>query len=261
MKAFLTTCIVSGALLAGGCASKKYVRNTTAPIQAKVDQVGEQTAQNGQEIQKTNSDLKGVDEKAQNGISAATEKANSADQHAATADQHAATADQHAGDAMNKANQADSKADRAMTDLRNVVANLDDYKLQTSATVPFKFNQYVLTQSAKDDLDKLANDVQSDKRFFIAVEGYTDKTGSKQYNEALSRKRADSVVEYLVAKHDVPIYRIHMIGLADEKPVDEAHNREARAKNRRVEIKVFSADGLASSLDSGDSANRAQDKH
>ncbi len=254
MKAFLTTCIVSGALLAGGCATKKYVRNTTAPIQAKVDQVGEQTAQNGQEIQKTNTDLKGVDEKAQNGISAATEKANGADQHAATADQHAS-------DAMNKANQADSKADRAMSDLRNVVANLDDYKLQTSATVPFKFNQYALTQSAKDDLDKLATDVQSDKRFFIAVEGYTDKTGSREYNEALSRKRADSVVEYLVAKHDVPIYRIHMIGLGEEKPVDEAHNREARAKNRRVEIKVFSADGLAASLDSSDSANRAQDKH
>jgi OOP family OmpA-OmpF porin len=260
MKAFLTTCIVSGALLAGGCASKKYVRNTTAPIQAKVDQVGEQTSQNGQDIQKTNTDLKNVDEKAQNGISAATEKANSADQHAASADQHAATADQHAGDAMNKANQADTKADRAMTDLRNVVANLDDYKLKNSATVPFKLNQYVLTQSAKDDLDKLATDMQTDKRFFVAVEGYTDKTGTKEYNEALSRKRADAVVEYLVAKHDVPIYRIHMIGLGPEKPVDEARNREARAKNRRVEVKVFAAD-LTGSLDSSDSANRAQDKH
>lgn len=261
MKAFLTTCIVTGALLAGGCATKKYVRNTTAPIQAKVDQVGEQTAQNGQDIQKTNSDVKSVDEKAQNGINGANEKAASADQHAAAADQHAATADQHAGDAMNKANQADSKADRAMTDLRNVVANLDDYKLQTSATVPFKLNQYALSKSAKDDLDKLATDMQSDKRFFIAVEGYTDKTGTKEYNEALSKKRADTVVEYLVAKHDVPIYRIHMIGLADEKPVDEGHNREARAKNRRVEVKVFSADGLATSLDSGDSANRSADKH
>jgi outer membrane protein OmpA-like peptidoglycan-associated protein len=249
MKAFLTTCIVTGALLAGGCATKKYVRNTTAPIQSKVDQVGEQTSQNGQQIQKTQGDLKDVDSRAQNGISAAQEKANGADQHAATADQHA-------GDAMNKANQADSKADKAMTDLRNVVANLDDYKLQTSATVPFKLNQSALNQSAKDDLDKLATDMQTDKRFFIAVEGYTDKTGTKEYNEALSKKRADAVVEYLVAKHDIPIYRIHMIGLADEKPVDDARNREARAKNRRVEVKVFSADGLATSLDSGDSANR-----
>jgi OOP family OmpA-OmpF porin len=260
MKAFLTTCIVSGALLAGGCATKKYVRNTAAPIQAKVDQVGEQTSQNGQLIQKTQGDLKDTDQRAQSGISAAQEKANGADQHAATADQHANTADQHAGEAMTKASTADSKADRAMGELRSVVANLDDYKLKTEANVPFKVNQYVLSKSSKEDLDKLATDMQNDKRFFIAVEGYTDKTGSRQYNEALSRKRADAVVEYLVAKHDIPIYRIHMIGLADEKPVDDAHTRTARAKNRRVEVKVFSAD-LAASLDSGDSANRTQDKH
>jgi OmpA-OmpF porin, OOP family len=72
----------------------------------------------------------------------------------------------------------------------------------------------------------------------------------------LSKKRADAVVNYLVAKHDIPIYRIHMIGLGDEKPVDEARNRAARAKNRRVEVKVFSADQVTASLN-GD-ANRVQ---
>lgn len=254
MKAFLaTTCIVTGALLAGGCATKKYVRNTTAPIQAKVDQVGEQTTQNSQQIQNTNSQVKEVDEKAQNGISAAQEKA-------ASADQHAATADQHAGDAMNKATQADSKADQAtegVRSLRNVVANLDDYKEQTSAIVQFKFNQYKLSADAKQDLDKLAQDVQPDKRFFIAVEGYTDKTGSREYNEVLSRKRADAVVEYLVAKHDIPIYRIHMIGLGEEKPVETANTRAARAKNRRVEVKVYTAE-LGGGTNGDNGANRAQ---
>jgi OOP family OmpA-OmpF porin len=253
MKAFLaTTCILTGALLAGGCATKKYVRNTTAPIQAKVDQVGEQTNTNSTQITDTRNQVKQVDERAQSGISAAQEKA--------------ATADQHAGDAMNKANaadqhaaQADQKADQAnqaVSSLRNVVANIDDYKLQTSATVPFKFNAWVLSNDAKTDLDKLADDVKADKRFFIAVEGYTDNVGTRQYNDALSKKRADAVVNYLVAKHDIPIYRIHMIGLGDEKPVDEARNRAARAKNRRVEVKVFSADQVTASLN-GD-ANRVQ---
>jgi OOP family OmpA-OmpF porin len=257
MKGFLaTTCIITGALLAGGCATKKYVRNTTAPIQAKVDQVGEQTTQNSQSIKDTNDQVKSVDEKAQNGISAAQEKASSADQHAATADQHA-------GEAMNKATEADGKADQAKNDvasLRTVVSNLDDYKLQTSATVPFKFNQAKLSDDAKTDLDKLVQDVQPDKRFFIAVEGYTDKTGTKEYNQALSRRRADAVVEYLVAKHDVPIYRIHMIGLGEEKLADDGHGRAANAKNRRVEVKVFSADGATSAIsgDAGSTANRMQ---
>ena len=74
----------------------------------------------------------------------------------------------------------------------------------------------------------------------------------------LSRKRADAVVEYLVAKHDLPIYRIHMIGLGEEKPLDEAHNRAARAKNRRVEVKVFSADQMAANTPTTGAASRVQ---
>jgi len=255
MKAFLaTTVIVTGAMLAGGCATKKYVRNTTAPIQAKVDQVGEQTATNSTQINDTKTEVKSVDERAQSGISAAQERAATADQHAGDAMNKANTADQHAA-------QADQKADAAtqgLNQLRGVVANLDDYKLQTSATVPFNFNRYMLTKESKQDLDKLADDVKADKRFFIAVEGYTDNVGSKQYNEELSKKRADAVVNYLVAEHDIPIYRIHMIGLGEEKPVDTARNRAARAKNRRVEVKVFSADQVMSSMNSD--ANRGQEK-
>jgi outer membrane protein OmpA-like peptidoglycan-associated protein len=256
MKAFLaTTCIVTGALLAGGCATKKYVRNTTAPVQAKVDQVGEQTTQNSQQIQDTRTQVKDVDTRAQSGISAAQERA-------ASADQHAATADQHAGEAKTLASQADSKADQAnqgVASLRNVVANLDDYKLQSTVSVPFKFDRYALSDEAKADLDKFAGDIKSGKRFFIAVEGYTDATGSNAYNEALSRRRADAVVEYLVAKHDIPIYRIHMIGLGKERPLDEGKNRAARAKNRRVEVKMFSADQVSASLQgASNSASRVQ---
>src|SRR5581483_3846348 len=246
MKASLaTTCILAGAMLAGGWATKKYVRNTTAPIQAKVDQVGEQTSQNSQQITETRTtlgnDIKQVDQRAQSGISAAQERASAADAHA--------------GEAMNQAKQASQAADQNAQELNrfkqavsNVVANIDDYKLQTSTTVPFRFNRYSLDDSAKQDLDKLADSVKSDKRFFIAVEGYTDATGTKQYNEVLSRKRADAVVQYLVAQHDIPIYRIHVVGLGEAKPVDTGRNRAARAKNRRVDVKVFSADEVSQSL-------------
>src|SRR5450759_5493020 len=168
MNAFLaTTCIVTGSLLAGGCATKKYVQNTTAPIQAKVDQVGEQTGRNGQQIEDTRNQVKQVDEKAQTGISAAQERAGAADQHAATADQHA-------GEALGRAevaNQLGEKNTQELNGLRNVVANIDDYKLQTSVAVPFSVNKYELTAEAKADLDKLATDVKSGRRFFIAVEG------------------------------------------------------------------------------------------
>ena len=250
MKSLLLTCIATAALLSGGCATKKYVRNTTSPIQAKVDEVGSQTTKNSQQIDDTRNQVKQVDEKAQSGISAAQEKASSADQHAATADQHA-------GDALNKANQAYQQGEQntqGLNSLRSVVANFDDYQEKTSATVNFKFDKWNLSDEAKQDLDKLADEVKSSKRFFIAVEGFTDRVGTNQYNEELSRKRADAVVEYLVAKHDIPVYRIQMVGLGKDKPVDDARTRAAMAKNRRVEVKVFSADQITAGLDSG--ANR-----
>lgn len=245
MKGFLaTTLIATAGLLASGCATKKYVRNTTSPIQAKVDQVGEQTTKNSQSIEDTRGQVKQVDDRAQSGISAAQERAS-------TADQHALTADQHAGDAMNRANQAAQASEqngKGIAGLRQVISNIDDYTLQTSVSVPFGFDKYSLSTDARQNLDQVADAVKADKRFFIAVEGYTDKTGSSQYNETLSRRRADTVVEYLVAKHDVPIYRIHMIGLGQQKPVDEGRTRDTRAKNRRVEVKVFSADHVTTAL-------------
>src|ERR1019366_6530455 len=120
MNAFLaTTCILTGSLLAGGCATKKYVKNTPAPIQANGDQGGEQTGRNGQQIEDTRNQVKQVDEKAQTGISAAQERAGAADQHATLAAQHAGEAKTSA----DQANQLGEKKSQELTGLRNVVAN------------------------------------------------------------------------------------------------------------------------------------------
>jgi outer membrane protein OmpA-like peptidoglycan-associated protein len=244
MKAVLAAACAAGIILMGGCATKKYVRNTEAPIQAKVDQVNDQTNKNTQAIDQTNGQVKDVDERAQRGISAAREQAQ-------TGIQDAADAYKHAGDALDKANQAAQSSEQNKQDLaalRQTVANIDDYKLQTSATAEFQFNQSKLTPDARAGLDSLANQVQSDRRYVIAVEGFTDSTGPAAYNEELSRKRADAVVEYLVAQRDVPVYKICMVGLGAAKPVDEAKTREARAKNRRVEVRVYTADETMASL-------------
>lgn len=246
-----TSGLLAATLLTGGCATKKYVQTTTAPIQAKVDQVGDQTNKNGQQIQQTRTDLtaniNGVDEKAQNGISAAKEQAM--------------TAQNSAQDAANKAGQAADLAGKDSEEIKNLrqqVSNLDDYKQVADVTIPFGFNKYTLTEKDRADLDTMVANASQNKRYFIAVEGFTDRVGSRQYNEALSRKRADAVAAYLVAKHDIPIYRIHMIGLGPEKPLDDGRTRAARARNRRVEIKVFSADASYSLSQLPSSGQQAQ---
>jgi outer membrane protein OmpA-like peptidoglycan-associated protein len=227
----LSAGLVAATFFSGACATKTYVRNTAAPIQAKVDQVGEEAQKQGQEIQQTQTDVKGVDERATSGIGAANEKAGAAQGRA--------------DEAMNRATQANDLAGKDSEEIRGLrqfVSNLDDYKQVSDLRIPFAFNKSTLTAKDQEDLDKMVASASANKRYFIAVEGFTDRVGSRQYNETLSRKRADAVVEYLVAKHDIPIYRIHMIGLADAKPVDAGHGSAARAKNRRVEVKIFSSD-------------------
>jgi outer membrane protein OmpA-like peptidoglycan-associated protein len=245
IKTLALTAVLTGGMLAGGCATKKFVRNTSAPIQAKVDQVGEQTNRNTAGLEDTRKELKGVDERAESGISAAKERA-------LTADNKAGEAMNKAGEAMNKATEAStaaadarSRSDKNTTELaslRGIVSNIDDYKLATETTVNFGLGKDKLTPEGKEALDKLATDKGNLKRFVIAVEGYTDKTGTPELNAALSQRRANAVVNYLVTKHDIPLYRIYTVGLGAEKPADDGKTRAARSKNRRVEVKIFSAD-------------------
>ncbi|HWF09072.1 MAG TPA: OmpA family protein [Bryobacteraceae bacterium] len=237
-SSILTSLILIGSLFGAGCATKKYVRQTVDPVSGKLDQVSTKTDQQGQTLDQTKQTLdqtRATQEKDETALSATNERALSADNHA--------------GQAMTRADDASRKADQAnqgVSDVRNAlastVANLDDYKQVAETTVNFKFNSDKLTSDGKMALDQMVMDQNHYKRFFIAVEGFTDKTGSAEYNTALSRRRADAVVEYLVAQHNIPIYRVHMIGLGEQKPVEDARSRAANAKNRRVEVTMFSAD-------------------
>lgn len=214
--------ILTGMLLLGGCATKSYVAKTVDPVKTKVDQVG--TAQ-----QETQKQLEGDETK----LSATSEKADSADARAT--------------DALGRADAASKKADDVRSDLRNelseTVANLDDYKTAGDATVHFAFNSDKLTPEDREQLDQLVSGHTTTlKRYIIAIEGFTDRIGTPEYNLDLSRRRAQAVQTYLVAQHNIPVYRVHIVGLGKQKPVDEGKGRQALAKNRRVEVSVFSAD-------------------
>jgi outer membrane protein OmpA-like peptidoglycan-associated protein len=226
MRQSVLVSLLGVAALFAGCATKNYVRQTEVPIEQKVDTATSTNGTQDTAIAQNKSDIA----KNVTAISAADEKATGADRRA--------------GEAMNKANEADQKADKDSQEiaaLRGVVANLDDYKVTGQATALFALNRAVLTKEDKDQLDMVAN-MGSMKRYFVAVEGYTDKTGAAEYNMELSRRRADAVVHYLVTEKMVPFYQIRVIGLGADDSADQGKTRAARAKNRRVEVKVYSAD-------------------
>jgi outer membrane protein OmpA-like peptidoglycan-associated protein len=235
MKKILGLSIVlTGVLLSGGCATKKYVQQTASPIQTKVDQVADQANKQGASIEEARKDI----ERHEVGINAAKERAMSAEKAASNAMNAAKTADQTANEARNLANQNTQQ----ISSLQQTLGNLDDYKMAAETVVPFGFNKDTLTPEARQQLDQFVQEHSSAKRFFITIEGFTDKTGSASYNDALSRRRAERVMAYLVTQHNIPVFRIQDVGLGKEKPADEGRNREARAKNRRVEVRMFTAD-------------------
>jgi outer membrane protein OmpA-like peptidoglycan-associated protein len=236
MKRVIELTLAAGALtmLLGGCATKKYVARQIDPVTAKVNDVDKNQ-------QGTQKQLEGDEPK----ISAATEKADSADARAT--------------DAIGRADAAGKKSDQVRADLHNElserIANLDDFKPAGDATVLFKFNSAKLTDDAKQQLDQLTKgQVGSMRRYFVAIQGFTDKIGTAEHNLELSRRRAEAVQTYLVSQHNVPVYRIQIVGLGKDKPVNDEKTRDDREKNRRVEVTIFSADGGATAAQSPGSA-------
>jgi len=243
MKHSLVLLLV-GAMGIAGCATKNYVRQSEEPINAKVDQVTDTTNKQGQQLGQHQQTL---------------------DQHStqiSAVDEKATSADQRAGDALNSANTANQKGDQNARDitgvrsaLSNTVANLNNYKVVGEATVLFSFNQDRLTKDSKDQLDMVASNTGNYKHYFVAVEGYTDKTGPADYNLALSRRRADAVVQYLAAEKDVDFNHIHEIGFGEAKPAADGNTRGDRAMNRRVTVQIFSADEALAQADSASGSN------
>lgn len=220
MRTGIAITIVAAALLTSGCATKGFVRQRTDPLENKVGQLSEEDRKHAERMDQTQKEL----EDAERDLSATKERVTTVE---------------------GQTNEALSRTDRntrGLEELRQRVANLDDYKLTGETSVQFGFDQDALTPEARAELDRLATSTPEGKRFFIAVEGFTDPIGSEAYNLDLSRRRADSVVRYMVMQHNIPVYRIHVIGLGEQKLLDEGSTREARAKNRRVEVRIFSAD-------------------
>jgi outer membrane protein OmpA-like peptidoglycan-associated protein len=252
---YFSSIVLATALTFSGCATKKYVTQTTDPIKGHVDQVEAKVNDQGKQI----NDQKQQIENQSTGLSATNERAVAADQRAGDALNRADQAGQKADAAGAKADTANQKSDRNASDisgLRQVIANIDDYKPVKEVVVPFAFDRDILTDEGKQKLDELVSDKNALKHYFIAVEGFTDKNGSPEYNAALSRRRADRVVQYLVAMHDIPIYRVHMIGLGAQKPAEDARTRAANAKNRRVEVTIYSADPNATPMSTASAVNR-----
>ncbi len=222
-------------------ARKKYVQRQTDPIRDRVNELDELTANNSKAI-------KDVDARAQQGIQLASAKATDADQHAV--------------DAGNKAQMAQQTAQQAntrLTSVEQVVGNIDQYQASTQTEIRFKPGQSVLSKNAKDALDEMATPLKSQRGYIIEVQGFS--TGKGQTAISNSQKMAESVVRYLVLNHDIPVYRIYLVGMGNA-PV-QADTGDAKAKHTsggRVEVSLLknNLEQLASGTNSAPATTEQQ---
>ena len=213
----------AAALLAlTGCSTKNYVRSQTAPLVQKTNELDDATAANNRSIQGTN-------ERAQAGIKQAQQSADTATQNATAANQAATQAQGTAKEAVNR---ADS--------LASVVSNLDNYKQIGNISVNFAFDKSDLSKEEKAQLDTLGAQLASAKSYILEVTGGTDSVGNAEYNYQLSQRRAESVVQYLAAKFNVPAHKFYLIGIGKDEEVATNKTAAGRAQNRRVQVQVLS---------------------
>ena len=201
------------------CATKGFVNEQIAGVNGKVESLTK-TVEETQERTKANEG-----------------KINVVDQKVGAAQGAADAARQAAADADSKAGAADAKA---------VAIDKASRKLIYSVTVStdsadFAVGKFELPDAAKAKIDELVARVKADgQNVFFEIEGHTDSTGPKAFNDKLGLDRADAAKKYLHDQYQIPLHKISVISYGADKPVAPNKTKADRAQNRRIVINVLS---------------------
>ena len=229
-------------LMGTGCATKKYVTKTVAPVEQRVTgtegknvEQDKQIASQGSQLEETDRDLSRTKEK----LSDTDAKATQAGEAAKAADQKAGSAQQAADGARQSAEDARSFASQGINRLDQTIGSMNKFQMLKSETVLFAVNSDVLTADAKAQLEELSKQISGMDRYVVEVQGFTDKTGPASYNESLSERRAQTVARFLANQHQIPVRNISMLGSGYAQPVADDKTRDGRKQNRRVEVRLW----------------------
>lgn len=111
-------------------------------------------------------------------------------------------------------------------------ADSEARQLYTTSDIYFYFDQYQLTTEAKYNLDRLVQEIDPEQLALVVIEGYADQTGSDDYNQRLSEKRAEEVATYFKSKGLKKLKVTY-------KGYGETRTSLSNSKNRRVDIVVY----------------------
>jgi OmpA-OmpF porin, OOP family len=129
--------------------------------------------------------------------------------------------------------------------LRGRMGDIDKYNIKNTTNVYFDTGKAVLSPQAKAELCGAATTAEGTNNALMLVVGYTDSVGSDDYNQQLSEKRANSVINYLQQACRWKPYRmLTPTGMAESDPLASNDTDEGKAQNRRVSVNVLVSKGL-----------------
>lgn len=202
LKRWLLIAVAVGALVATGCASKKYVRTEVEGLQAatdvRIEEVQTQVEENQTAIVEQELRMDGMSVTAQ--------------------------------EALDRAVAAGILAEGKF--LYETILSDD--------LVRFGFDRYELSPEATTALASFSTDLNTrNENVFIEIQGHTDSTGSSDYNLTLGERRAGAVQRYLNQSGGVPLHRMSVISYGETYPIAEGDTVDSRALNRRVTLVVL----------------------
>jgi outer membrane protein OmpA-like peptidoglycan-associated protein len=116
-------------------------------------------------------------------------------------------------------------------------------KITFSSGILYDVDKATLKDNYKSELSQLAGILNKYSDTNILLAGHTDSTGSEQYNLDLSRRRAESVADYLGTQNIDPV-RFTIEGYGMSQPIASNDTPEGRAQNRRVEVAIWANEKL-----------------
>ena len=102
--------------------------------------------------------------------------------------------------------------------------------------IEFDVDRDTLRPEADAQIAQVAALLRQDARLSVRVEGHTDDRGGRDHNLALSRRRAQRVVDALATRHGIARTRMEAVGRGASAPLAPNDSEDGRARNRRVEI-------------------------
>ncbi len=148
--------------------------------------------------------------------------------------------------------QMDKQAEELEEDLEGAEVTRvgEGIKVTFDSGLLFDFDSYELRSNTKEDLEEMAATLKKYDDTNILIEGHTDAQGSDDYNEELSKERAEQVSQYLLSLGVDP-GRLQTVGYGESQPIADNDSASGRQENRRVEVAIYANEEMKEAAEDG----------